>query len=156
MPFAVGAAVRVISLQRIGDIVEAGRGGRYRVRVGGVVLSCREDDLQEAAATGHRRKQRADNAARPAREPGRAEAREKREHASASVDLHGLTVEEALRSVEHRLDTALRDGMDHLDIIHGRGSGRVKNAVHKFLKEVGAVRHFAVAQDNPGITRAYF
>ena len=45
MPFPLDAAVLVKSIARTGRVVETGRNGRYRVRVGGVVMTCREEDL---------------------------------------------------------------------------------------------------------------
>ncbi len=162
MPFPVDAFVFVRSLGRGGQVVEAARGGRYRVRVGEVLISCREDDLEEPRRTG---RQRATRKAAGGKEPtasagreapvDRAGPRARDNGGVESVDLHGLTVEEALRKVEERLDKALRAGTERLDIIHGRGSGRVKHAVQKYLKEIGAVRRFEVAPDNPGVTRVW-
>ncbi|MGE5360663.1 MAG: Smr/MutS family protein [Bacteroidales bacterium] len=155
MRFAPGSLVRVLSLSQNGEVVESSRGGRYRVRVGGVVVSCREDDLREPDKSVRRKKGTA---------PGGTADAERRPDVGgsqapaslATLDLHGMTVEEALRVVEERLDAVLLAGLERLDIIHGRGSGRIKAAVHKFLREVSAVRHFAIAPDNPGVTRVRF
>jgi DNA mismatch repair protein MutS2 len=158
MPFAVDAAVVVESIGKTGRVVEAARDGRYRVRVGGVVMACREEELS-AAPVGDRGRKRGPR-------ENRAEAlfHNTAEGASSpsqrarlgSLDLHGFTVEEALRKVEERLDLALRAGLDTIDIIHGRSSGRIKVAVHRLLRELSAVRHFEIAADNPGVTRVFF
>ncbi len=166
MPFDVGAQVVVTAIHKTGRVVEAARGGRYRVRVGGVVMACREEELAETTdrklTKGARRK--------PAE--SRAKARNLRTGSVVlrtgsvvlgagsvvpvdSIDLHGLTVEEAVRAVEERLDAALRAGVERLEIIHGRGSGRIKIAVHKLLREMSVVRRFEVAPENPGMTRVY-
>jgi DNA mismatch repair protein MutS2 len=154
MPHPLNAEVVITSLGKVGRIVEVGRNGRYRVRIGAVVVTCQEADLEAAAsARGPRRAERrhASRSVAAADEPSDAvRAR------LGSLDLHGCTVEEALRAVEVRLDAALTAGLDHLDIIHGRGTGRVKHAVHQFLRDVGAVRHFELVRDNPGVTRVFF
>jgi DNA mismatch repair protein MutS2 len=162
MPFRLDAAVLVKSLGKTGRVVEAGRGGRYRVRVGGVVMACREEDLDAAGAGDRKRAKKAGH-----EEEGREEnAKTLFDAATAlsqserrrlgSLDLHGFTVEEALSKVEERLDLALRAGLESVEIIHGRGSGRIKVAVHRLLGELSAVRHFEVARDNPGVTRVFF
>ncbi len=169
MPFAVGADVVVLSLRKTGRVVDAARNGRYRVRVGGVVMQCREEELQEARAEKKTRRRRPlgnDTGgttlhsapgfiSHPTIEKPRHALADAR-HQLASLDLHGLTVEEALRKVEERIDLALRAGLDSLEIIHGRSSGRIKVAVHRLLAELTAVRHFDVIPENPGATRVYF
>jgi DNA mismatch repair protein MutS2 len=152
MRFPLDTAVLVKSIGKTGRVVEAARDGRYRVRVGAVVLACREADLEKAAAGDRRRKR--DNAAAPAHDVLPLSKSERQR--VGSLDLHGLTVEEALAKVEERLDLALRAGIESLEIIHGRSSGRIKVAVHRLLGELSAVRHFEIARDNPGVTRVFF
>jgi DNA mismatch repair protein MutS2 len=154
MSHALGAEVVITSLGKVGRIAEAGRNGRYRVRIGAVVMTCRDEHL-EAVAPGRDRRRPARNHASPpvAASDQPSDAARAR---LGSLDLHGCAVEEALRTVEVRLDAALRAGLDHLDIIHGRGTGRVRHAVHQYLRDVGAVRHFEVVRDNPGVTRVFF
>ncbi len=163
MPFAVHAAVVVKSIGRTGEVVEAGRGGRYRVRVGGVVMSCREDDLREAGDTprAKRKRKAGGQSSRTEDAPSIGEAPGATRHhpgsrSTATIDLHGLTVQEALDAVERQLNEALLGGAERLDIVHGRGSGRIKNAVHAYLREVSVVRRFELAPGNPGVTRVFF
>jgi DNA mismatch repair protein MutS2 len=162
MPFPIGCPVVVTSIGKTGRVVEAGRGGRYRVRVGGVLMLCREDDLAEAAH-GEPPRKRPNRGATAAASPGedrgvpavRSPSDRDRRHLG-SIDLHGSTVEEALQKVEERIDLALRAGLDRLEIIHGRSSGRIKAAVHRLLRELSAVRHFEVEPHNAGVTIVFF
>lgn len=154
MPYSIGAEVRVTTIGKVGRVVSAGRGGRYRVLVGGIEVACREQDLEPPSAAATRRMTR-----QPARGPAPAVASRPSEADRlrlGSIDLHGATVEEALRAVQVRLDEAIRAGLDHLDVIHGIGTGKVRHAVHQLLRSIGAVRHFEVTSDNRGVTRAYF
>lgn len=59
--------------------------------------------------------------------------------------LLGLTVEEALAAVDALLDRALRDGVQQVRLVHGHGTGRLREAVRAHLK-----RHAAVAAARPG------
>ncbi len=155
MPFPIGAEVRVTTIGKAGRVVSVARGGRYRVRVGAVEVSCRENELEAPSAAAAARHRTRD----PASAPRQVVADRPREADLArlgSIDLHGATVEEALRAVEVRIDEAIRAGLDHLDVIHGLGTGKVRHAIHRLLRGIGAVRYFEVTPDNPGVTRAYF
>ena len=155
MPFPIGAHVRVTTIGKSGRVVSVSRGGRYRVLVGAVEVACRERDLEVPSAGGVRKP----SAPAPPPAPRPAAADRPSDHDRTrlgSIDLHGATVEEALRAVEARADEALRAGLAHLDIVHGLGTGKVRHAVHNLLRAIGAVRYFEVTPGNPGVTRAYF
>lgn len=150
MPFAVGDRVVVLPLGRKqGVVVEVGRGGYYRVRVENTTVSCREDDL--AAAPEPRGKKRTRVAPRqpPALDDEPAVAAHR-------VDLHGLTVEEALARLVEEIDLALRRGADRLEVVHGKGSGRIREALHRHLKTMTVVASFRLDPRNPGVTWIYF
>ena len=53
---------------------------------------------------------------------------------SAEIDLRGQRVEESLIKLEEFLDKAVRDGLSTLRIIHGRGTGALRNAVREHLR----------------------
>jgi DNA-nicking Smr family endonuclease len=72
--------------------------------------------------------------------------------ASAEVDLHGLTVEEALTRVDDALNAALLADVPELRLVHGRSGGRIRAALHRRLKEISSVRAFRLDPRNPGVT----
>jgi DNA mismatch repair protein MutS2 len=69
-----------------------------------------------------------------------------------TVDLHGLTVEDALARVVEAIDAALRRGADRLEVVHGRGSGRIRDALHRHLTTMTVVASFRLDPRNPGVT----
>ena len=154
MPHALDTDVLVTTLGKVGRVVAVGRGGRYRVRVGGVEVACREEDLRSPSPAATNRRSRREPP--PPQAPPMDRPSEATRARLGSIDLHGATVEEALRAVEARLDAAILAGLDHLDVIHGRGTGKIRHALHHFLRGIGAVRHFEVTRDNPGVTRVFF
>jgi len=154
MPYSIGAEVRVTTIGKVGRVVSAARGGRYRVLIGAVEVACREQELEAPSASAARRKTR--EPVFPARHALAGLPSETDQARLGSIDLHGATVEEALRAVEERVDEALRAGLAHLDVIHGLGTGKVRHAVHHQLRGIGAVRHFEITPGNPGVTRVYF
>ncbi len=62
-----------------------------------------------------------------------------------TLNLIGLTVDDALQELEKVLDRAFLSGKTRLTIVHGLGSGRLLRAVRKFLKG-----HQQVATMRPG------
>ncbi len=166
MPFLVGADVVVLSLGRTGRVVDAARGGRYRVRVGAVVMQCREEELGESNRVERHRGRKRRPGGRVPEAPSHApfspqsgqgrRATNAEQRRLSSLDLHGFTVQEALTKVEEHLDLALRAGLESVEIIHGRSSGRIKLAVHRLLRDLTAVRRFELRPDNPGVTRVFF
>jgi DNA mismatch repair protein MutS2 len=68
-----------------------------------------------------------------------------------SLNVIGLRVDEALPLVDRLLDQAVLNGAAQVDIIHGVGTGRLKQAVWEHLKRHGAVKGIH-ADENPGVT----
>jgi DNA mismatch repair protein MutS2 len=68
-----------------------------------------------------------------------------------TLNVVGLRVDEALPLVDRLLDQAVMQGAERVDIIHGVGTGRLKQAVLAHLKQQPMVK--AVHRDvNPGVT----
>jgi DNA mismatch repair protein MutS2 len=71
---------------------------------------------------------------------------------AADVDLHGLTVEEALARAEQALNDALLADCSELRLIHGKSSGRIRASLHNRLRAIPTVRAFCLDPRNPGVT----
>jgi len=71
---------------------------------------------------------------------------------SSTVDLHGLTVPEALACAEEGLNAALLGDVAELRFIHGRTGGRIRAALHQWLARIAAVREFRLDPRNGGVT----
>ena len=148
MAWQVGSDVVVRTLgNKRGVVVDAGRNGRYRVRVEGVTTSCREADL--AAPAESKGKKNILRRALPVRTSSNERGRRKRRPA-ARVDLHGLRVEEALAKVMDEIDRALRRGADRLEVVHGKGSGRIKDALHRRLAHCRLLLHSRSTNETRG------
>lgn len=71
------------------------------------------------------------------------------------IDLHGLSVEEALERLSYFLDAAVVNRLGFVKVIHGHGTGKVRRAVRQALERHRGVRgfHFAPpAEGGPGAT----
>jgi DNA mismatch repair protein MutS2 len=72
--------------------------------------------------------------------------------AVGEVDLHGLTVAEALARAEEALSDALLADLPALRLVHGRSGGRIRAALHRRLAGIPTVRRFSLDPRNPGVT----
>jgi DNA mismatch repair protein MutS2 len=74
---------------------------------------------------------------------------------SSSIDLRGLNLDEAQPLVEKLLDNALWAGLNRVDIIHGKGTGKLRQGLRSYLKEhslVGSLRSGTAAEGGEGVT----
>lgn len=144
MPFAPGDDVHVEALGT-GIVREVRNGGRYLVELKGRSLVAVESQL-----TAVDQKKRRHKIANPS-QPGVAES-STRSHVSTSLDLHGMTVEEAVSALDGFLNDAILAGHAEVRVIHGRSGGRLKAAVHARLKQLAVARSFRVDPMNAGVT----
>ncbi len=70
--------------------------------------------------------------------------------ASAELVVIGATVDEALDRVEKFLDASILSDARRLRVVHGHGTGRLRDAIRKFLKDHPLVATAAAAPDNEG------
>ena len=150
MAFSAGTEVVVLSLNRRGEVEACLRAGVYRVRVGGMVTTVREQDLRPAATKKARNRPHGSDA-----QPSAAASQGPAERVHASLDLHGLTVDEARNRVVAYISRAILAGLDQVEIIHGIGTGRLKKAITADLKSISAVRRVAPHPGNPGVLVVY-
>jgi DNA mismatch repair protein MutS2 len=68
----------------------------------------------------------------------------------SSITIIGLTVEDALPLVDRFIDQALLHELGKVQIIHGIGSGRLRDGISKFLKSHQGVRQFGPKEGRGG------
>ena len=85
----------------------------------------------------------------PANSAPRSAVRSAGSLAAAKLDLRGARVEDALVALEARISAVLLAGGDQLEIIHGVGTGALRDAVRRKLRELPEVREVRTA-DEPG------
>jgi DNA mismatch repair protein MutS2 len=67
-----------------------------------------------------------------------------------SLDLHGRTRAEAERLVRDALAAAVRDGVRRLTVIHGKGTGALRERVNQLLRNDKRVKQFRLGAWNEG------
>ena len=72
--------------------------------------------------------------------------------AQTEVDLHGLTVADALARVERAVNDAILDDRAELRVIHGQSGGRIRASLHHWLSGIPTIRAFRLDPRNAGVT----
>lgn len=70
--------------------------------------------------------------------------------ANSSVDLRGMTVEEAMLDLDKFIDGVLRSGLNEITIIHGKGTGALRKGIHIYLRKHPNIRTFRVGTFGEG------
>ena len=69
---------------------------------------------------------------------------------SSELNLLGKTVDEALPELDKYLDDAYLAHLSTVRIVHGKGTGTLRQAVGRFLKKVKYVKEFRIGEYGEG------
>ncbi len=75
---------------------------------------------------------------------------EKKKYVPMEISIRQLTVEEGLEVLKKYLEDAFLAGLPRIRIIHGKGTGKLKKAVHEYLSTVNYVKEFYTASPIEG------
>jgi len=67
-----------------------------------------------------------------------------------TLDLHTFQPKEVKALLQDYLETCHRQGLKHVRIIHGKGTGTLKRIVHSFLKQSPLVKSYSLAPETDG------
>lgn len=66
------------------------------------------------------------------------------------LDVRGMRLQDALRTVEKQIDAASLQGLNLFSIVHGTGEGILSRGIHEFLKQNPAVSDYYFARPEEG------
>jgi DNA mismatch repair protein MutS2 len=145
---AVGTRVRVVSLGKDGEVLETD-GEEALLRIGGLKLRRPVADLipltGKAKPVPALQRSRAEKLAAAEAAAGGAIPT-----AASRLDVRGLRVDELLREVERFLDRLYSEGEAECLILHGHGTGALKQALRDHLTASPYVGSFRRGDDHEG------
>ena len=148
MAFAPGDEVHVAALGK-GVVREVRNGRRYLVELRGRAIVAAEAQLSPVS-----RRKRPDARDGGSSQTSVSESLGSASHAATSLDLHGMTVEEAVAALDTFLNDALVAGHAEVRVIHGRSGGKLRAAVQARLKQLPVVCASRLDPANAGVTIA--
>ncbi len=133
-PIEPGAKVRLTGSTTVGEVREV-KGKRATVAFGQILSTVAVDRL-EAISGGEYKK-----ATRPTkpRTVIDSEISDRRLQFSPRLDVRGLRPGEAIEAVEEFIDNSLMIGVNEVSILHGKGTGALKQEIRRYLKGIPAV-----------------
>ncbi len=147
-PLRIGESVRVRGIEQIGELAALyPERNEAEVRLGSFKTRVRLADLEpvtaQAAMREHRRWEREERAARP--EPSYL-----RPAPGVQLDLRGRRVDEVFHELDRYLNEAYLTGMPAVRVIHGKGTGALRQVVRDQLTSHPLVRAWTPAEQNEG------
>lgn len=146
---APGDEITVRSYSQQGTLVKKHKNGQWEVEMGILKMLVDEDDIVKTEATvkaqkGKAKKQQ-QKIIRKTTSSGSTRASVK-----SSLDLRGVRYEAALTELDRYLDTAVLANISPVEIIHGKGTGALRQGVTEFLRSDRRVKSYHFASANAG------
>ena len=129
-----GDTVELVSMGTKATVLSVNKDGSLQLQAGILKISAKQSEVRVVEGETQSQKdvrkiiQRAERTLRSA--------------APREVDLRGMTTDEALVTLENFLDTAMLGKLETVTVIHGKGTGAVRNAVRTYLKRSRYVKSF--------------
>ncbi len=138
-----GDEVRVVSLDKKGTVLSPPDAkGDVQLQIGIIKMSAKLSDL--------RLEEKPKKTIKTS-----AQISLKNEPAKLSLDVRGMTVDEASVETDRYLESAAMHGLQEVMIIHGKGTGALRLGIHAFLKQHRLVESFrigAYGEGDAGVT----
>ena len=138
----VGDEILVISYGQRGTLVKQLKDGRWEAQVGLIKMTLEEKEFNLIKVE--------KEAAQPKKRQVNVIKRSNMSGPRARLDLRGKRYEEAMQELDGFIDQALLNNMAQVDIIHGIGTGVIREGVTKYLRRNKHVKSFEYAPQNAG------
>ena len=137
----VGDDILVTSYGQRGTLVKQLKDGRWEAQVGLIKMTLEEQEFNLL---------KAEKEQQPKRKQVNVVKRTTTSGPRARLDLRGKRYEEAMQELDTFIDQALLNNMAQVDIIHGIGTGVIREGVTKYLRRNKHVKSFGYAPQNAG------
>lgn len=137
----VGDDIIVTSYGQRGTLVKQLKDGRWEAQVGLIKMTLEEQEFNLL---------KAEKEQQPKRKQVNVVKRTNTAGPKARLDLRGKRYEEAMEELDAFIDQALLNNMAQVDIIHGIGTGVIREGVTKYLRRNKHVQSFGYAPQNAG------
>ena len=147
----VGDTVELLKLGTKASVIAIKKDGTYELQAGILKMTAKADEiyLLEEHNTSVKQHSR----------PAHSGREMKMQAMNQEVDLRGMDSIEAVAVLERYMDEAMRSNLPTVRIIHGKGTGTLRTAVHQSLKKNKYVKSFRLGlygEGEDGVTIAEF
>ncbi|GIN60219.1 endonuclease MutS2 [Robertmurraya siralis] len=145
--FKPGDEVKVVSFDQKGNLIEQVSDKEWQVQIGILKMKVNEADLQFIKSE------------KAVQTQPMATIKGKDFHVGLELDLRGERFEDALVRVEKYIDDALLAGYPRVSVIHGKGTGALRQGVQEYLRNhrsVKKIRFGDAGEGGTGVTVVEF
>jgi len=145
--FTPGDEVKVLTFDQKGILLEKNSSDDWQVQIGILKMKVKEKDIEYISTP------------KPVETKPLAIVRGRDSHVNLELDLRGERYEEALLRVEKYVDDALLAGYPRVSIIHGKGTGALRQGVQEYLRNhrsVKKIRFGDAGEGGTGVTVVEF
>jgi DNA mismatch repair protein MutS2 len=145
--FHPGDEVKVLTFDQRGHLIERASDKEWAVQIGILKMKVKESDMEYISSP------------KPVETRPIATVKGKDFHVGLELDLRGERYEDALMRVEKYIDDALLAGYPRVSIIHGKGTGALRQGVQEYLKNhrsVKKIRFGDAGEGGTGVTVVEF
>lgn len=139
----VGDDIIVTAYGQRGTLTNKVKDGKWEAQIGLIKMTLKEDEftLVKVQEEAQKPKKKQVNVVKKSQKSTGPRAR---------LDLRGKRYEEAMQELDEFIDQALLNNMAQVDIIHGIGTGVIREGVTKYLRRNKHVKSFRYAPQNAG------
>lgn len=134
----VGSKVKIEG-QDVPGVVQALKGKKAQVAFGQMIIMVEMSRLRVVSSAEYREATRPETA----RTVVSVDIRERKLNFKDHIDVRGMRATEALEAVEDLVDDALMVGVSSVTILHGKGTGALKEEIRRYLRTISDVERIA-------------
>ena len=134
LPLEVDAKVRLIGQDGVG-VVQSLRGNKAQIAFGQILTTVDASRLEVISSAEYKRATRPETP----RTIISSDISQRRLNFHSSIDIRGERVVDALEKVQALVDDALMVGVNTVTILHGKGTGALKEEVRRYLRALPEV-----------------
>lgn len=137
----IGDEILVTAYDQRGTLINQLKDGRFEAQVGLIKMTLKRDEFTLV---------KAEKEDKPKQKQVHVVKRNSGKGPRARLDLRGKRYEEAMQELDEFIDQALLNNMAQVDIVHGIGTGVIREGVTKYLRRNKHVKEFGYAPQNAG------
>ena len=134
-----GVEVLVLSYNQRGNLVRLAKDGRWEVQMGLITTKLSEDEFEPIEPEETVKKVKT-----------KAVKKTVTSNIKAQLDLRGVRYEEAQKMLDDYMDQALLANLHQITIVHGIGTGVIRDMVREYLQRSRHVKSYTYAPQNAG------
>lgn len=136
-PLTPGCPVKIKGQTSVGELLEV-NGKNAVVAFGMIKTSIKLDKLERATGQQPKKEQKSTFVSSQTQD----EMYEKKLHFKQDIDVRGMRGDEALQAVTYFVDDAIQIGVGRVRILHGTGTGILRQLIRQYLETVSGIAHF--------------